>query len=133
MSTLRLNFAEGRKAWRPGEEIVGTATWQLDKQPRSVEVRICWRTEGKGSEDGDVAVTIPFESPQTMETREFRFAAPREPHSFSGQILSVVWSVEIEVQPGGDIERSDIVIGPGAQKILLGKVDESPSATLPVR
>jgi len=129
MSTLRIAFAEGRTAWRPGEEIVGTAFWQLDRQPRSVEARLCWRTEGKGSEDSDVAATVRFEAPQMTESREFRFVAPNEPHSFSGRILSLVWNVELEA--GGDVERVEIVIGPDGKKIVLGKVEKE-AAEAPV-
>jgi hypothetical protein len=132
MSTLLIVLAGDRTAYRPGDEIVGTATWQFDRQPRSVETRLCWHTEGKGSRDSDVAATVRFDAPlQMTENREFRFTAPTEPHSFSGQILSLVWNVELEAEPGEVVERVEIVIGPGGKRIVLGKVEESATAALP--
>jgi hypothetical protein len=129
MSTLRIAFAGGRTAWRPGEEILGTASWQLDRQPGSAEARLGWHTEGKGSEDSDVAVTVRFEGPQMVENREFRFVAPREPHSFSGQILSLVWTVEVEA--GDDVQRAEIVIAPDGKRIVLGKVEKNTAPAVP--
>src|SRR3954447_18636990 len=108
-----------RRTFAPGEEIAGAVRWERDAAPAAAEVRLCWFTRGQGDEDAAVVETIVFEEAQAGDTREFAFSAPEAPYSFSGTLISLIWVVELVLQPGEEFERVEIVIGPGKEEVLL--------------
>lgn len=116
---IQLGFRENQTEYRPGEEISGAAHWELEQAPRSAEVRLCWFTRGKGTEDAAVVETIPFEAPQQGDVRTFSFRAPAEPYSFSGKLISLIWCVELVIQPGDRFQRAELTIGPQGKEVLL--------------
>ena len=121
MSQVTLEMRDGQKAFRPGEAVSGGAFWKLDRAPKSVEVRLFWRTRGKGTEDVSVVNTVRFENPKPEEARLFRFEAPDGPYSFSGKLISLIWGLELVVEPGESAARVEITISPTGQEVLLGQ------------
>lgn len=119
MSQLKLATRDDRTAFRPGEEIVGAAGWQLDGPPKSVEVRLFWFTRGQGIQDVEVVDTVRFEHPQAQEARPFRFIAPAEPYSFTGKLITLVWALELVVQPGDRLARLELTISPTGEPLRL--------------
>lgn len=119
MSELKLALRENRTAFQPGEEIGGAVGWKLEKAPQSAEVRLFWRTEGKGTQDVTLVDTVVLESPGQEEARPFQFVAPESPYSFSGRLVSLIWSLELVLQPGSESTRLDIVIAPHGREIQL--------------
>lgn len=116
---IQLGLRDNRTAYSPGEEISGAAHWELDQPPESAEVRLCWFTRGKGTEDAAVVETIPFDAPQQGDVRTFAFRAPAEPYSFSGKLISLIWCVELVLQPGDRFQRVEITIAPQGKEVLL--------------
>jgi hypothetical protein len=82
-------------------------------------MRLFWRTEGKGTTDMVIADTLRFENPREEEARPFKIRAPGSPYSFSGQLISLIWSLELVASPGKESSRIDVVIAPEAKEILL--------------
>ena len=119
MPTLRIGLRENRTAYTPGETLTGAALWELDDAPESAEINLCWSTRGKGTEDAEVVATVAFETPQAGDTREFTFTLPPGPYSFSGKLISLVWSLELVLKPGKHVAREEIVIAPGGAEIVL--------------
>ena len=119
MSKLKLATRDEQTAFRPGEEITGAIGWERDQPPASVEVRLFWRTRGKGTEDTHVAQTISFPNPQPAEARPFQFRAPDGPYSFSGKLISLIWALELVVEPGTETTLMELVISPTGREILL--------------
>ena len=121
MSSLRIATQLQRKNFRPGEEISGAVGWTLDEQPKSAEVRLFWYTAGKGTRDVGVVATQKLEAPKSNDERSFHFTLPEAPYSFSGTLISLIWAVELVVDPGGLSERIEIMVSPTGEEILLGK------------
>jgi hypothetical protein len=119
MSDLKILLRDERLNYRPGETIEGVAGWRLDKPPKSVELRLFWFTRGKGTEDVGVVNQMNFSEPQLEEGRKFSFTLPPEPWSFSGQLVSLIWALELVVQPDNQSTRVEIVMSPGGQEIQL--------------
>ena len=109
---LNLETADGRSWFKPGELIVGRASWYLDKEVDAIEIRLFWYTSGKGSRDVGVERTLRIERPDTSGYRDFSFPAPEGPYSFSGKLITLQWSIEVVVLPNGETERFDLGIGP---------------------
>jgi hypothetical protein len=126
MSQLRINFTDEKSAFEPGEELTGSASWQLERSARSVELRLFWFTRGRGIEDAAVVQTIRFENPLNEETRSFSFRLPAAPYSFVGQLISLIWALELIVEPSKEVARQEITVGPGRQEVRLGSIAPQP-------
>jgi hypothetical protein len=123
MSSLHLELADSKVKFRPGEALEGVAFWELDAAPRSIEVRLFWRTQGKGTVDVEVVQALPFVGVGARDRRPFRFALPQGPYSVSGSLVSVVWGVEAVVEPGGDSASTEITLSPTGEEVRLTRVD----------
>ena len=119
MSELKILLRDERLNFRPGEMIEGVAGWRLGQPPRNVELRLFWFTRGKGTEDVGVVNQLTFSDPQLEEGRKFNFTLPPEPWSFSGQLVSLIWALELVVQPGNHSTRVEIVVSPSGREIQL--------------
>jgi hypothetical protein len=119
MNELKILLREERQSFRCGETVEGVAGWRLAKPPASVELRLFWYTRGKGTEDVGLVNRVRFDSPQQEEGRKFSFTLPPEPWSFSGQLVSLIWALEMVAEPGGHMARVELVVSPTGQEILL--------------
>lgn len=119
MSDLEIRTRDDKTEFLPGEELAGEVSWRTDSLAGSVELRLFWCTEGKGTRDVEVVESISFSVPGRQDRRDFRFQAPDSPYSFSGKLISVVWALELVLPSTGEVERLDIVISPTRAEIVL--------------
>jgi hypothetical protein len=119
MNELKILLRDERRNFRAGDIVEGVAGWRLEKPPKSVEARLFWFTRGKGTEDVGVVSRMRFDVPQQEEGRKFSFTLPAEPWSFSGQLFSLIWALELVAEPGGHTARVELVVSPTGQEILL--------------
>ncbi len=105
-------------AFEPNHKIEVGVSWDLSSSPDLIELRLVWNTTGKGDRDLEVADRVKFELPPTSDRRRVSIQLPREPYSFSGKLISIVWALELVALPGGESTRTEIVIGPNAQEVL---------------
>ena len=123
MSWIRVDLAEGRTAYRPGEAVEGTVSWSLDPTDDavgSVDVHLLWFTRGKGDRDSKVVATERLEeAPSGSGRREFRLRLPAAPYSVSGKLVSIVWAVEVVLSPTDRAERTEITMSPSGREVLL--------------
>jgi hypothetical protein len=119
MSELKIEIGEDRLAFEPGEEISGKVSWNFEKTPHILELRLFWFTRGKGTEDAGIAGTSKFEQPQASESRTFRHQLPNAPYSFSGKLISLVWALELIAYPSKETTRREFVVAPGGQEVQL--------------
>ena len=118
MSTLRIDISGGPRSYKPGETIGGRVTWQVDRDPKSAELRLFWYTSGKGTQDVGNVDAVAFDTPQTHDDRTFSFVLPREPFSYSGKLISIVWAIELIVEPGSNVERHEFVMSGSGSEIV---------------
>lgn len=123
MSWVRIDLENGRTAFLPGEELTGTVSWSLDPgevPAESAEVHLLWFTRGRGTRDSGVVATERLEgAPSRSDRRDFRFRLPAGPYSVSGKLVSIVWAVEVVLDPGERAERVEIVVSPTGREVLL--------------
>ncbi len=127
---IQLTLADDRTAYSPGEEISGTVRWQFSEPPPLIELSLCWSTRGKGSEDFAVAATQEITSPGAQGERAFSFTAPQQPYSFSGKLISLVWSLEASTPSGHGDYETELVIAPEGREVVLPRLDLDPLAQL---
>ncbi len=116
---IQVETRDGRTAFHPGEEVGGTVRWQMDRPPRSLEVRLFWYTEGKGGRDVGVVETLPLADPGPEGHQPFLFRLPDGPYSFSGKIIHLRWAIEAVAEPGDRAERIGIIMSPSGREIVL--------------
>lgn len=125
MADLQVQLLDGRREFSPGETVAGTASWQTDDPPKSVELNLLWSTRGKGTQDVQIVETIPFSDPQARDSRPFRLQLPASPYSFSGQLISLVWTLELNLDPGDLHAAEEIVVAPGGREVQLPRIRQS--------
>jgi hypothetical protein len=122
MADPRLQLQDHRTAFTPGEMITGTASWQSAERPAKAEVCLIWSTRGKGTTDIGVVETFTFSDPQAHDTRPFQIKLPEAPYSFSGQLISLLWTLELNLDPGDQCAPLEITIAPGGTEVLLPRI-----------
>jgi hypothetical protein len=121
MSTLRIDISGGRRGYKPGDTISGRVTWQVDDAPQSAELRLFWYTSGKGTQDVENVDVVAFQTPQMNDDRTFSVTLPRLPFSFSGKLISLVWALELIVEPGTNVAREQFVMSASGREVVLGE------------
>jgi hypothetical protein len=122
VSEFKMAVRKTPAEYEPGEEIAGAAQWLLDEAPSSVEVRLLWRTSGRGDSDLAVVGTVGFDSPLQDDTRSFTFTAPEAPYSFDGALITLGWALELVALPGKECAHVELVIAPGGRMVVLREV-----------
>ena len=118
MNDLSLDLA-GQSAFEPGQTVPVTAKWNLKAPLDAVELRVVWNTAGRGDVDLQIAEAVRIESPPPSDTRQITLTLPRQPYSFSGKLVSLVWALELVAMPSLASTRTKITIGPGGKAIRL--------------
>jgi len=119
MGWIQVETRDGVTAFVPGETVEGTVSWQLEKPARTIELRLFWYTQGKGDQDVGVVTAVPFPEPALQDRRSFRVTLPLGPYSFSGQLISLIWALEVVAEPGARTGRIEIVVSPWRREVVL--------------
>jgi hypothetical protein len=104
----------------PGETVTGTASWHLDAPPREAALHLVWSTKGKGTADIEIVQTQHFNNPQARDNQSFTIKLPNAPYTFSGQLISLIWQIELNVSD--QTESVEITIAPGGKEVLLPRI-----------
>lgn len=123
MTILSIQLRNNKTAFLPGDEATGTVSWHLDQSPKALELRLFWYTKGRGISDTGIVESLRFESPERDGHREFRFGLPEGPYSFNGTLISLLWALELVVEPTHEVERVDIVVSPSGREIVLQRLE----------
>jgi hypothetical protein len=116
---LTIDIEGGRRNFSPAETLAGRVSWTVDFDPKSVELRLFWYTAGKGTQNVGLVTTMPFGTPVRSDRRDFRLNLPEEPFSCSGSLVSIVWALELIVEPAGRTERVEFTMAPGGTEVIL--------------
>ena len=119
MTTMTVELDGGRSAFAPGERVEGQASWELPEAPRALEVRLFWSTSGRGDSDQEIVAVEEVPAPAASGWVRFSFQLPPGPCSFSGQLVSLAWAVEL-VAPREEMAGSaPIVVGPQRREVRI--------------
>ena len=124
---IQVETRDGITSFRPGDDVSGRASWQLDRQPDEVVARLFWYTQGKGTQDIVVVQEETFPAPGAQDQRKFSFRLPEGPFSFSGSLISLIWAVEVVAMPGEESGRVEFTVSPTGDEIRILPV-EAPGA-----
>lgn len=118
---LKIELTE--KNFCAGSLVQGKVFWQIENEPEQAEIRLFWYTQGKGTTDLEVVQTQKFENPQQADERDFSLQLPAAPYSFSGKLISLVWALELVIEPGDWVERAEITMSATGAEVVLGTIE----------
>jgi hypothetical protein len=124
--TLRIELADDRRWYLPGETVAGRVVWRLDESTEAVELRLFWHTSGKGTEDVEIVDAVHTETGGTSGEKGFSFRLPLGPYSFSGSLITLAWALELVALPGGETERVELVVAPTPVEVRLESLGREP-------
>ena len=111
----------------PGSAITGKITWATGPTNNSLELRLFWFTEGRGTQDIEIVDEQVYDtSSRHQGDEEFTLQLPETPLSFSGQLISLQWAIEAVAIQSGASERADITVSLTGAEVRLSSV-ESPA------
>ncbi len=114
---LRIETYEQRQRFAPGEAVNGLVAWEFEDPPPWIEVRLFWKTFGKGDTDLIVVGTTRFDDPAAADAQLYELVLPAGPQSYAGQMLEIRWGVEAVAQgvkEAASVELSVVAHGVGA-------------------
>ena len=89
--------------YEPGSAIRGTVKLTTDGaiNCRAAYIRLQWRTEGRGDRDqekcGERVLAEGALAPNANLSKDFNFTLPREPWSFAGHYVNIVWEIAVVI------------------------------------
>ena len=119
MKYVQIAIDNNSTSFRPGENIGGTARWQLEESITAIEIRLFFFTEGKGTSDVEVIETMQIENPPMSGSQRFDWRLPQSPYSFSGKLISLIWAIEVVLFPSEEAETCQFQMTPTGQEIVL--------------
>jgi len=115
------------EALEPGGVLRGRVRWQSPERPPPLELRLFWHTRGRGTEELEVVEARALSVSPGVAT-SFDFALPARPWSFSGELVAVVWALELVDDRGEGVAEAEFTMAPGGRAPRLGKVEKPQSA-----
>lgn len=103
---ITINFAhpDDMPVLRPGDTLEGDIQIETEKEIncRQVQVQVGWHTTGKGDINRGPAdeITEPIGTliPGEVTVIPFRVKIPSAPWSYQGEILQIVWGVNVKIE-----------------------------------
>jgi len=124
VKSLEITLEKG--SYTPAESISGAVRWQLEGSVESIEIRLFYYTEGKGTSDVVMVESIDIPNPSLSGSQDFRWNLPQTPYSFSGKLISLIWAIEAVVLPSGEAEHCQFQMAPEGREVDIRNVhDES--------
>lgn len=114
-----------KTVYRPGGTVTGEVLWSVDEAPGAVELTLGWWTEGRGTKDATIEAETRWETAAPAGKERFSLQLPASPYSFSGQLITLKWALELRTREGGHSVTQEIVVSTGPGAVDLPKIDES--------
>ncbi|MGF1503929.1 MAG: hypothetical protein GYB64_04045 [Chloroflexi bacterium] len=117
-SDIRITIKNGRtidglQAFLPNEEVRGEAEIipENDITVDAIRARLVWYTQGRGDRDMGVVDTVTgpsgFLTGGVPVRMDFTLRLPSAPWSYAGQLITLVWAVQIVVDRDRGLDYDD--------------------------
>lgn len=120
MTMIQVDFRDYRTThnempiYYPGDRVSGQVVITPDRTVtcRNVRVEVGWYTTGKGNRDKETlekyVIDVQQLEPGVPIAQRFAAELPMMPYSFSGQLINIIWAVQVTVDIAmrGDITGS---------------------------
>lgn len=109
----------------PNSKVKGTILWQVSDKNKTLDLRLFWFTEGRGTQDVGIADELAINTlGNTQGEQEFTLQLPEAPVSFLGSLICLQWALEAEAIEDHDSERVEITVSLTDSEIELSPIAE---------
>ncbi len=122
---LTVELFDGVSTFRPGDRVDGLVSWEFGEKPKWVEVRLYWRTAGKGDEDAVIVEVMKIDEPEAMDAKAFSFVAPDGPFSYRGQLIEIMWGIEAVAYGIKETANADMTLSSTGNAVVAANEDET--------
>ena len=119
MGRVSLQLEGGSREYEPGAQVIAIADWEFETPEESIELRLYWKTRGKGDMDTNVVQEVSFDKPEPRGQKRLGIQLPDSPYSFSGKLVSLIWTLELEAFPSEESDIVEFTLAPGGKEIML--------------
>jgi len=116
---MAIELSEGKLSYRPRQLMRGSFSWSSLDQLKSLELRLFWYTQGKGTQDVTLVEMRRINSPALMGRERFEFRVPDGPYTMHGKLISVLWALELVSEGPNEVTRVDVVVSPWGEPVIL--------------
>jgi hypothetical protein len=95
---IDLHLESSNAVFRPKSRIRGSLAWEVSKAPKDVRLILNWHTEGKGTEDREIAIEQAWESSDLVGKVRFDWELPIGPYSLQGRLVQIRWKLLAEIR-----------------------------------
>ncbi len=114
---ISIQVKNNQTSFKPGDKVEGSIIWDLPKEPKEITVNLFWATDGKGSQDIEVVDFRKFQAYCKTGNDSFSFTLPIAPYSFSGNLISISWTLEAFAKSGRDNCQYELIMAPQGEEI----------------
>ena len=123
--SISIQLDQESSEFLPGSIISGKVIWTAAAATQKIEIRLFWFTEGRGSQDIELAEERSWDA-QGLAEQGFEFTLPLEPYSFSGKLISLQWALEAVTLPKESSTAKKIfTLSPNGKELILSSVENS--------
>ena len=116
---LRVELDNNQSVFRPGSILSGRIFWEMSQAPDTVTATLTWSTEGKGDDDGDIAVEQSWQPQSESGSQAFRWQLPRGPLSLDAKLIRIRWTIECSTEKPSEDVTVPIVLSHLDRPIIL--------------
>ena len=121
---IRLDFIheDGRTdtdCFYPGELLTVIVQWKLPEPECILDLELCWETEGKGTDNQEVAHEFEWHTEQAVGEKEIAWRLPRGPLSCEGTLLKIRWNVVCVIESLGIEARRTLTLSTTGEPVKL--------------
>ncbi|MEO1858246.1 MAG: hypothetical protein ABGY95_12895 [Rubritalea sp.] len=126
--SISIQLDQESSEFLPGATISGKVIWTAAAATKKVELRLFWFTEGRGTQDIELAEERSWDA-QGQAEQAFELTLPLEPYSFSGTLISLQWALEAVTLPKENATAKEIfTLSPNGKELILSTVENSLTA-----
>ena len=114
-----------KNTFQPTEIICGKILWAVPQPPKEVILTLGWATQGRGTVDEEIESELTWVTSELAGEEPFEFQLPASPYSFSGQLISLRWFLQLSTRKGKHMTDFDIVVSPNGAPVDLPHIHES--------
>lgn len=116
---IRIETENNQLSFQPGDVIPIQVNWDVSTTC-DIEVDLCWSTKGRGTTDKFYAENqVIHLQGKPKGSKDLGFQAPIGPYSFSGKLISLVWSIEATRKSDDEYGALEIIIAPQKKELIL--------------
>jgi hypothetical protein len=107
-----------RRDLRPHEVVQGRVNWALENEPRELELRLCWFTRGRGTEESHTVESLRLGDTRRGDAA-FSFRLPGSPWSVEGSLVTIAWALELVAKKQGALALEPLTVSPTRSAVVL--------------